>query len=375
MTGLSRRNLHYMRGLAGTWPTREVVQQVAAQLPWGHILVLLDELPIGRLGTGTQPGQQKVAGRGRAYLPDQSVMLLGRSGGALTNFATHLPAPDSELARQLVKDPYVFDFLTLTERVADRELEDALVANLQQFLLELGHGFAFVARQYRFTVAGDDFVIDLLFFNFVQNRFVVFELKVDKFTPAHAGQLGMYVAWVQKNLAGTEHRDTIGILVCADRNAAVVHYALASATAPMAVSTYTYDQLPAQEQQALPSQADLSSIIEHPVVRGRQEPGRGLRRPARTPLPRLTAISEACRGSVDGTSASMAPRPALHHSATCLITNTIDSSAAGDGRLEHLGDPRCSDALEWLESKWLPGGGFPREAPNAFAADHVVEPR
>ncbi|MGB7964314.1 MAG: PDDEXK nuclease domain-containing protein [Propionicimonas sp.] len=174
------------------------------------------------------------------------------------------------LAHQLVKDPYVFDFLTLTERAAERDLEDALIANLQRFLLELGHGFAFVARQYRFTVAGDDFGIDLLFFNYVQNRFVVFELKVDKFRPSHAGQLGMYVAWVQQNLAGPSHRDTIGILVCADRNAAVVHYALASATAPMAVSTYTYDQLPVQEQQSLPSEADLSTIIEHPIVRGRQ---------------------------------------------------------------------------------------------------------
>ena len=270
MTGLSRRNLHYMRGLAGTWPTREVVQQVAAQLPWGHILVLLDKLP-DRPSRDWYAARASEGGWSRAVLLNQiKADALGRSGGALTNFASHLPAPDSDLARQLVKDPYVFDFLTLTERVAERELEDALVANLQQFLLELGHGFAFVARQYRFTVAGDDFVIDLLFFNFVQNRFVVFELKVDKFTPAHAGQLGMYVAWVQQNLAGPEHRDTIGILVCADRNAAVVHYALASATAPMAVSTYTYDQLPAQEQQALPSEADLSSIIEHPVVRGRQ---------------------------------------------------------------------------------------------------------
>ena len=119
-------------------------------------------------------------------------------------------------------------------------------------------------------MAGDDFIIDLLFFNYVQNRFVVFELKVDKFSPAYAGQLGMYVSWVQQNLAGPDHRETIGILVCADRNAAVVHYALASASAPMAVSTYTYDQLPDQERQVLPSDADLSSVIEHPVVRGRQ---------------------------------------------------------------------------------------------------------
>lgn len=270
MTGLSRRNLHYMRGLAQTWPTLEVVQQAAAQLPWGHILVLLDKLP-DRASRDWYAARAAEGGWSRAVLLNQvKADALGRSGAALTNFARHLAADDSDLAHQLVKDPYVFDFLTLTERATERDLEDALIANLQRFLLELGHGFAFVARQYRFTVAGDDFSIDLLFFNYVQNRFVVFELKVDKFRPSHAGQLGMYVAWVQQNLAGPAHRDTIGILVCADRNAAVVHYALASATAPMAVSTYTYDQLPAQEQQVLPSAADLSSIIEHPIVRGRQ---------------------------------------------------------------------------------------------------------
>jgi predicted nuclease of restriction endonuclease-like (RecB) superfamily len=270
MTGLSRRNLHYMRGLAEAWPTLDVVQQAAAQLPWGHILVLLDKLP-DRPARDWYAAAAAANGWSRAVLLNQiKADARSRTGAALTNFATQLPTPDADLARQLVKDPYVFDFLNLTPRVAERELEDALVANLQQFLLELGHGFAFVARQYRFTVAGDDFAIDLLFFNYVQNRFVVFELKVDKFSPAHAGQLGMYVSWVQQHLAEPAHRDTIGILVCADRNAAVVHYALASASAPMAVSTYTYDQLPDQERQVLPSDTDLSSIIEHPVVHGRQ---------------------------------------------------------------------------------------------------------
>lgn len=270
MTGLSRRNLHYMRGLAASWPTLEVVQQAAAQLPWGHTLVLLDKLP-DRASRDWYAAGAAQGGWSRAVLLNQIKSdALGRSGAALTNFASHLPAEDSDLAHQLVKDPYVLDFLTFTDRVAERELEDALMANLQRFLLELGHGFAFVARQYRFTVNSDDFVIDLLFFNYEQNRFVVFELKVDKFSPSYAGQLGMYVAWVQQNLAGPDHRETIGILVCADRNTAVVHYALASTTAPMAVSTYTYDQLPTQERQALPSDSDLSSIIEHPIVRGRQ---------------------------------------------------------------------------------------------------------
>ena len=270
MPGLSRSNLHYMRLMAATWSRAEIVQQAVGQLPWGHVTVLLDKLS-ERPERDWYATQAAAGGWSRAVLLNQiKADVLGRTGAALTNFATQLPASDSDPAQQLVKDPYVFDFLNLSQRVAERELEDALVANLQRFLLELGDGFAFVARQYRFTVAVDEFVIDVLFFNYVQNRFVVVELKVEKFSPAHAGQLGMYVSWVQQNLAQPGHRETIRILVRADRNAAVVHYALASATAPMAVSTYTYDQLPTQEQQSLPSDTDLSSVIEHPVVRGRQ---------------------------------------------------------------------------------------------------------
>ncbi|MCZ4277826.1 PDDEXK nuclease domain-containing protein [Rhodococcoides yunnanense] len=106
-----------------------------------------------------------------------------------------LPADDSELANQLVRDPYVFDFLDLTDRVAERELEDALVTRMERFLLELGHGFAFVGRQYHFAVDGDDFNIDLLFFNWMQSRFVVIELEIGRFQPEYLGKLGFYVAW------------------------------------------------------------------------------------------------------------------------------------------------------------------------------------
>jgi predicted nuclease of restriction endonuclease-like (RecB) superfamily len=261
MTGLSRSNLKYMRQMAAAWTQEAIGQQPVGQLPWGHITVLLDKLE-DRPNRDWYAAHAVSGGWSRAVLLNQIMSdARGRSGAALTNFTTLLPEPDSDLVRQLVKDPYVFDFLNLTERAAERDVEKALVANLQQFLLELGHGFAFVGRQYRFTVDGDDFVIDLLFFNYVQNRFVVFELKTEKFTPAHAGQLGMYVAWVQQNLTQEGHDEAIGILVCANRNEAVVHYALTSTSVPLAVSTYTYDQLPDHERAALPSDTDLSSLV------------------------------------------------------------------------------------------------------------------
>ena len=130
--------------------------------------------------------------------------------------------------------------------MAERDLEVALVDRLQAFLLERGHGFAFVARQYRFLVDGDVFSIDLLFYNRAQSRSVVVELKIGRFTPKYAGQLGVYVAWVDANLRDPQrHSPTVGILLCAGRNDQVVRYALAGAPAPLAVADYTYNALPA----------------------------------------------------------------------------------------------------------------------------------
>jgi len=163
----------------------------------------------------------------------------------------------------LVRDPYLFDFLELTERVAERELEAALMARLQAFLLELGHGFAFVGRQYHFEVGDDDFYIDLLFFNWAQSRFVVVELKVGPFQPGYLGQLGFYVAWVDDNLRNRErHAPTVGILLCAGRNDRVVRYSLASASAPLAVADYTYDALPAGVRDAVPAAAEIARAVD-----------------------------------------------------------------------------------------------------------------
>lgn len=195
-----------------------------------------------------------------------------RIGAAPTNFASKLPATDSDLAGQLVRDPYVFDFLDLTGRVAEREPESALMTRLQSLLLELGHGFAFVGRQYHLDVDGDDFYMDLLFFNWVQSRFVVVELKVARFQPEYLGQLGFYVAWVDDKLriAG-QHGPTVGILLCAGRNDNVVRYSLASASTPLAVADYTYDALPASVRDAVPSADQLLSAVDETLAAVRDE--------------------------------------------------------------------------------------------------------
>ena len=257
--GFSPRNLRYMRTFAQAWPG-ELWQQPAAKLPWGHIMVLLDKLE-----TQTERDWYAEAaaehGWSRNVLLNQIMNRLHtRAGAAASNFPVHLPAADSELAQQLTRDPYVLDFLDLTGPVAERDLEQALMSRLQDFLLELGHGFAFVGRQHHFTVDGDDFYIDLLFFNWIQNRFVVLELKVGAFAPEQTGQLGFYVSWVDANLRNHgQHAPTIGILLCAGRNDSVVRYALAGSNQPLAVADYTYDTLPGALREAIPSDTELST--------------------------------------------------------------------------------------------------------------------
>jgi nuclease YhcG-like protein len=190
---------------------------------------------------------------------------------APSNFADRLPAADSDLARALAKDPYVFDFFGLTGQVAERELEQALMDRLQDTLMELGRGFAFVGRQVPLDVDGDEFFVDLLFFHVEQLRYVVVELKVGKFAPEYAGKLGFYVSVVDDLIAKPQHNPTVGLLLCADRNERVVRYSLGNTAQPMAVSTYTYDTLPPAEQRALPAADEVAAALDTPVqVHGHQ---------------------------------------------------------------------------------------------------------
>jgi len=261
MRGLSRSNIKYMRQMAGAWSEEAISQQAVGQLPWGHVTVLLDKVSdqVERDWYAAAAAQH---GWSRNVLRQQIMNQLHRRiGAAPSNFPDQLAAADSELAQQLTRDPYVLDFLNLTDPVQERDLEHALVQRVQALLLELGHGFAFAGRQYHFEVDGEDFYIDLLFFNWAQNRFVVVELKIGRFEPAHIGQLGFYVSWVDSNLRQPDHHAaTIGILLCAGRNDNVVRYALASATAPLAVADYTYDTLPPAVREAVPSSEQLGTV-------------------------------------------------------------------------------------------------------------------
>ncbi len=272
--GWSRRNLHYMRSCAQAWPdgAELIVQQPVAQLPWGHVTVLLDRLD-GRQDRDWYAEQATRHGWSRDVLAHQVTnQLRRRIGAAPSNFADTLADQDSELAQQLLRDPYVFDHLTLTGRVSERDLEQALTDRVQETLLALGHGMAFVGRQLRFDVAGDELVIDLLLFHVEQLRYVVVELKISRFQPGYIGQLGTYVALIDDRLRRPDkHAPTVGILLCTSRNESIVRYALAGAPAPLAVAGYTYDSLPDAEQAALPTASELTAALTGPVdVDGRR---------------------------------------------------------------------------------------------------------
>lgn len=228
----------------------------------GHVTVLRTRLdkPAHRDWYAAQSVEH---GWSRAVLENQIASHLHqRIGAAPTNFTTRLTPADSELAQQLVRDPYVFDHLGLIGRVHERDMEQALMDKLQDTLLEFRHGMAFVGRQVRFTVDGDELVIDLLLFHVDQLRFVVVELKVGQFEPGHVGQLGTYVALVDDRLRKPDRQaHTVGILLVAGRNEAIVRYTRAGAHAPVAVANYTYDSLPPDEQAALPRADELTAIL------------------------------------------------------------------------------------------------------------------
>ena len=254
MKGFSRANLMYMRAFAQAWPDAEIVQQAVGQLPWGHNLVLLTQLkdPALRLAYA----QSAIAhGWSRNVLNLHiETRRLERSGKAVTNFETSLPQPQSDLARESLKDPYRFDFLGLSDEAHEREIEGALIKHVTEFLLELGAGFAFVGRQVLLDVGGDDFFIDLLFYHLKLRCYVVIELKAGKFKPEHLGQLGFYLTAVDRQVKSEHDNPTIGLLLCKTKNKVVAEYALGDRTQPIGVAEYKLlESLPAELQTSLPS--------------------------------------------------------------------------------------------------------------------------
>ena len=260
--GFSPRNFRYMRALAEAWPEPEILQSLIAKLPWGHNLRVLDRIK-------DRPTREWYLRAALEYGWSQDVLVLQiksrlheREGKALTNFQRELPPPESDLAEQILKDPYNFDFLTVTTAAKEREIENGLLSHLRDLLLELGRGFSFVGSQVPLTVDDRTFYIDLLFYHFRLHRFFVFELKVGDFEPEYAGKLSFYLSAVNRTMRTPVEGPSIGVLLCESRSGPLVEFALENINQPIGVSTYRVTrELPAPIQDELPTVEDLQEVV------------------------------------------------------------------------------------------------------------------
>ena len=231
-------------------------------VPWAHHVILMDKVP--DLPSRRWYMEQTLAnGWSRNTLSLQiDAQAHARHSKAISNFAAVLPAPQSELARQSLKDPYIFDFLTLTEPFHERELETELVRHLEKFLLELGQGFAFVGRQHRLDVGDEDYYIDLLFYHLRLRAFVVIELKKGRFKPEYAGKLNFYCNVINDRLKLPTDAPTIGLILCQTRDQLLAEYSFAGIDKPIGISTYELTRaLPAQLQSALPTVEEIEAEL------------------------------------------------------------------------------------------------------------------
>lgn len=270
MRGFSQRNLKYMRNFAKTWPDHQIVQQLAAQLPWWHNVILMDKISNNsdRLWYARKAIEN---GWSRNVLTTQiesdlKVRLF--RDDKTHNFSTTLPSPQSDLAHDALKDPYIFDFLSIGQEAQEREIENALVDHIQKFLLELGAGFAYVGRQFHLSVANSDYYLDLLFYHTKLHCYVVIELKAGDFKPEYVGKLNFYLSAMDDLVKGPEDRPTIGILLCKTKEKIIAEYALKDFSKPMGISEYKFgDVIPEKIKTALPSIEELEEAMGKPEMK------------------------------------------------------------------------------------------------------------
>ena len=243
-------------------PVAQFLEPLLWSVPWAHHVILMDKVP--ELPTRRWYMDQTLSnGWSRNVLALQiDARAHARRGKAVSNFATQLPAPQSDLAQQSLKDPYIFDFLTLTEPFQERELELELVRHLEKFLLELGQGFAFVGKQYRLDVGEEDFYIDLLFYHLRLRAFVAVDLKKGKFKPEYAGKLNFYCNVVNDRLKLPTDAPTIGLILCQTRDQLLAEYSFAGIDKPIGISTYELTRaLPARLQSVLPTVEEIEAEL------------------------------------------------------------------------------------------------------------------
>lgn len=265
MKGFSSRNLKYMRSFAEAWPEQSIVQRVVAQIPWRSNIALLDKLK-------SKEERLWYAEKTFEFGWSQPVLIFQiesrlheRSGMAISNFKTTLPPADSDMAAQIFKDPYIFDFLGTADFRRETELEQQLINHIQKFLLELGAGFAFVGRQVHLELGDSDFYIDLLFYHLKLRCYVVIELKAGKLEPGHVSKLGMYLNVVDDVLRHPDDKPSIGLLLVKQKERLIAEYTLRGYAKPMGIAeweTQITRILPEDLKSSLPSIEEIEKELE-----------------------------------------------------------------------------------------------------------------
>ena len=265
MSGFSPRNIKYMRKFALCWPDYEIVQRVVAQIPWRTNRTLLDKLDTAE---SRRWYAQKVIENGwSSTILELQIQnkLMERAGKTVNNFPAALPPLDSDMANQVFKDPYLFDFLGTDMPRREVEIERQLIEHIQNFLLELGQGFAFVGRQVHMEVGDQDYYIDLLFYHLKLRCYVVIELKTCDFEPGFIGQLNMYQNVVDDILRHPDDKPTIGLLLVKGKNKTVVEYSLAGYQNPIGVAEWKNQiarALPEELKSSLPTVEEIEKELE-----------------------------------------------------------------------------------------------------------------
>jgi len=258
LKGFSRRNLLYMRQFAETYPDFKNVQAPLAQISWYHNLTLLQKCSDKRERLWYAKKALENGWSRNIMLAQIESGLHLREGKAVSNFNKQLPSPQSDLAQQMMKDPYILDFLNLTESAQEKDLENAIVQHITKFLLELGVGFAYVGRQFHLEVGGDDFYLDLLFYHLKLRCYIVVELKTTKFIPEYAGKLNFYLTALDEEVKSKEDNPSIGIILCKDKNNVTAEYALRDINKPIGISEFQLTQsIPENLKSNLPTVEDL----------------------------------------------------------------------------------------------------------------------
>jgi predicted nuclease of restriction endonuclease-like (RecB) superfamily len=266
VAGFSRRSLYRMRAFYLAYRDRpQFVSQAATQIPWFHNVVIIESVK----ATEEREFYVRSAiqhGWSRNVLVHQiETKLYERQGKAITNFERTLPSPQSDLAQQVLKDPFNFDFLMLHKDARERELQEGLLSHIRQFLLELGKGFAFVGSPYPLTVGGDEFEIDLLFYHLHLRCFIVIDLKIGKFSPEDAGQMNFYLSAVDDLLRHKDDAPSIGLILCKSKNEVVAEYALRDVNKPIGVATHLTREieaaLPKDFKYSLPTVEEIETEL------------------------------------------------------------------------------------------------------------------